>query len=274
MAGGVVYMKWSEYRREITFGPREEGGAVHLYKADVFGFIRAVSPWIESSTLWGHTARQPPGQSCPMHSVPSDVLFAGLAGEFEFRVPGRRFRLAPLDLLMLPNNMPYVYSNFGMADALFFDILERTVPRAPTTYFGNDAEAGEFWRAELDKRGRPGPDDGAVHMKWEEYRSELAWDGQPEARQWGFHRGVYPAVEAGRFRAQMVRFPAGQRSRGQTPASDHFVIGTYGECEVVTRAGVYGLEPLDLLMLPAGMEYSCRNIGLGDALYLAVSPRK
>ena len=273
MTNDVVYMKWKEYRRDVSFGPREEGGHVHLYKADVFGFIRATSPWIESGTLWGHTARQPPGQSCPMHSVPSDVLFVGLVGEFEFRVPGDRFRLAPLDLLMLPCNMPYDYSNFGMSDALFFDFLEKTVPRQPTVYFNSEAEAGAFWASERKKGGASEKDDGAVHMKWEDYRRELKWQDSPETRQWGFHRGTYPAVEANRFRAQMVRYPSGQRSRNQTSASEHFLIGTFGECEITTPAGLYSLEPLDLLKLPAKMEYSCRNIGMSDAMYLALNPR-
>ena len=94
----------------------------NLPLADVWGFHRSPGPVTRSNVLRGHMNRMPAGQTSPWHGVPRGLLFLQLAGELELACGGGTWPLSPRDMLYIPPNVPYSYSNFGMSESVFLDI--------------------------------------------------------------------------------------------------------------------------------------------------------
>jgi quercetin dioxygenase-like cupin family protein len=129
----VECLKWEEYRRAITW---------NLPLADQWGMHRGQAQYLVSEVVKGHTVVQPPGQSTPWHLTSRDLIFVGLSGSVEFAAAGQVWALATADLLMLPGNTPYRYSNHAQEMAVFFDIgsVYGTGSKDPPTrvYFQRD----------------------------------------------------------------------------------------------------------------------------------------
>ncbi len=124
-----VYMPWQEVRRQFTWQlPRAEGWGSH----------RGTGPHVFSGTLSGHLVREPSAQSSPWHAPSRDIIFIQLAGEVEFTAAGRRWHLEPLDLFMMPANVPYVYTNIGLVESLFCDTGGRVRAGSTTVYWESD----------------------------------------------------------------------------------------------------------------------------------------
>jgi hypothetical protein len=109
----VEYLRWEEYKRAITWG---------VPLAERWGMHRGQAPYVTSEVMKGHTCIQPFGQSCPWHGTSRDLIFVGLSGSTEFAAAGQLWTLGTADLLILPGNTPYKYSNYDLETAVFFDI--------------------------------------------------------------------------------------------------------------------------------------------------------
>ena len=59
-------------------------------------------------------------------------------GELEFKAAGQIWALAPMDILVMPENMPYIYTNVGLSEVVFFDTRGRVKPGAKTIYYESD----------------------------------------------------------------------------------------------------------------------------------------
>jgi quercetin dioxygenase-like cupin family protein len=79
-----------------------------------------------------------PGQTSPWHSVPSDVLWIQLLGEVEFTAAGELWPLRPLDILVIPANVPYIYTNVTFTEALFFDVFHKRPTGQKNLYWESD----------------------------------------------------------------------------------------------------------------------------------------
>jgi hypothetical protein len=137
----VELLKWGEYKRAIAW---------NLPLADQWGMRRGQAPYLISEIVKGHTVLQPPGQSTPWHLTSRDLIFVGLSGSVEFEAAGQVWALGTADLLMLPGNIPYKYSNHALETAVFFDIgsVYGTGTKDPPTrvYFQRDPG----WPVDLD----------------------------------------------------------------------------------------------------------------------------
>lgn len=124
-----IYMPWQEVRCHFTW---------HLPRAEKWGWHRGSGPHFFCGPIRGHLVRQPSAQSCPWHAPTRDLIFLQLDGEVEFNAAGRRWHLEPLDLLMMPANTPYVYTNIGLIESLFCDTGGRAPAGTASVYYESD----------------------------------------------------------------------------------------------------------------------------------------
>lgn len=127
--GKPGHLVWENYRRDFQWT---------LPLADQFGYHRASGPFLDNGTLHAHTAWQLAGQSTPWHLVPRDLLFVGTHNSVEFQAAGRRWPLGPRDILLMPAETPYAYTNYGVSEAIFLSIGGKTLPGKKGAYFTGD----------------------------------------------------------------------------------------------------------------------------------------
>jgi hypothetical protein len=87
-----------------------------------WGYIRGSFPAIRTPTAWAHLMRMLPAQTSPVHSIPSDLIFIGLEETTEFEILGSYYELGPCDLMIVPAETPYKYSNYGFSETIFLDV--------------------------------------------------------------------------------------------------------------------------------------------------------
>jgi gentisate 1,2-dioxygenase len=102
-----------------------------------WGYVRGSFPAIRTPTAWAHLMRMLPGQTAPVHSIPSDLIFIGLEESTEFEILNATYELGPYDLMVVPADTPYKYSNYGFSESIFLD-------------FGLSAPAGRSARYFVD----------------------------------------------------------------------------------------------------------------------------
>lgn len=127
--GPGEYMSWAQNRRSFRW---------QAPLSDRVGYQRHSGPYVYSRLLGGHMVRMSPGQGSPWHAVPSDLLFVQLLGEVDFSAAGCVWPLEPRDILLLPANTPYIYTNVGLSEVLFFDIAAKRPPGVRNTYYESD----------------------------------------------------------------------------------------------------------------------------------------
>jgi mannose-6-phosphate isomerase-like protein (cupin superfamily) len=127
--GSCVYWKWEEYRRGFHW---------QLPLANTPGNHRGSGPHVTTRTLLGHLVRQLPGQSCPWHAPARDLIFLQLRGEVVFTAAGAEWPLKPFDVFMMPEDTPYIYSNPGSQEMLFFDIGGPRPSGKDNVYYAGD----------------------------------------------------------------------------------------------------------------------------------------
>jgi quercetin dioxygenase-like cupin family protein len=123
------YFPWDQVKRQFTW---------QLPRAEQWGMHRGSGPHFYSGIVKGHLVRQPPSQSSPWHALTRDLIFLHLAGEVEFTAAGRIWPMQPMDLLMVPANVPYAYTNVGLTEAIFCDATGRIPTGTSTTYWKVD----------------------------------------------------------------------------------------------------------------------------------------
>jgi mannose-6-phosphate isomerase-like protein (cupin superfamily) len=123
----VIHMPWHLYRRDIDWSS--------LHKSDVWGLHRGVYPLLRSQRFMSHMVRHPAGQSSPWHSSSVDILFIQISGEVDFSAADAIFPLEPNDILWMPARTPYLYSNVGLSDALFYDLWPEPKPGETRKYY-------------------------------------------------------------------------------------------------------------------------------------------
>ncbi len=133
------HLSWREYRRDFQWT---------LPLADQFGYHRASGPFLDTGTLRAHTAWQLSGQSTPWHFAPRDLLFVGTHNDVEFNAAGRQWPLSPFDLLLMPAETPYTYTNYGFTEAVFLSIGGKAPPGRTGAYFSADPG----WPARADAK--------------------------------------------------------------------------------------------------------------------------
>jgi quercetin dioxygenase-like cupin family protein len=137
-AVGVTHVTWEENRRQFHWG---------LPLADTWGSHRFSGPHIRSKTLGGHLVRHPTGQSNPWHTGEVDAGVLLLLGESEFSMAGRIWPLKPLDILMIPANTPFIYTNVGLSEVLHLSFSRKLQPGSGTYY-----ESDPGWPVRPDAR--------------------------------------------------------------------------------------------------------------------------
>jgi quercetin dioxygenase-like cupin family protein len=127
--GKPQHMIWNDYRRDFHWT---------LPLAERWGYHRGSGPLIIAEMLRGHTARMPTAQTTPWHFSPRDMLFMGIRNEVEFAAAARKWPLGRFDFLLLPAGTPFIYTNFGLDEALFFSIGGELPPGRKGSYFAED----------------------------------------------------------------------------------------------------------------------------------------
>jgi mannose-6-phosphate isomerase-like protein (cupin superfamily) len=129
--------RWADYSPKVRWD---------LPLASQWGFARGSFPPISIPGAWAHLMRHLPGQSAPVHSIPTDLIFIGLEEIAEFEILGETYNLGPYDLMVVPADTPYKYSNYGFAEAIFLDVGLTAAPGHRSRYF-------------IDGAGKEGNDD-------------------------------------------------------------------------------------------------------------------
>ena len=125
----IMHMAWAHYRRDFHWT---------LPLAERWGYHRGSGPLIIADDLRGHTVRIPTGQTTPWHYAARDMLFMGISNEVEFKAGGGEWPLGPLDWLIVPAGTPYTYTNYALAECVFFSIGGKLPPGRKGTYFASD----------------------------------------------------------------------------------------------------------------------------------------
>jgi mannose-6-phosphate isomerase-like protein (cupin superfamily) len=101
-----------------------------------WGYVRGSFPAIRTPTAWAHLMRLLPGQTTPVHSVPSDLIFIGLDESADFEILDSSYTLGRYDMMVVPADMPYKYSNFEFSEAIFLDVGLSAPTGRKARYFG------------------------------------------------------------------------------------------------------------------------------------------
>lgn len=115
-----------------------------------WGYVRGSFPAIRTPSAWAHLMRMLPAQTAPVHSIPSDLIFIGLEESTEFEILNSTYELGPYDLMVVPADVPYKYSNYGFSESIFLDV-------------GLYAPTGRSARYFLD--GQPGASEGPARSQ-------------------------------------------------------------------------------------------------------------
>ena len=144
-----LHMVWEQYRRDFRWT---------LPLAERWGYHRGSGPLIISDGLRGHTVRMPPGQTTPWHAPARDMVFMGISDEVEFKAGGHEWPLGPRDFLIVPAGTPYTYTNYGLAECVFFSIGGKLEPGKKAIYYADDPgwpvrSDARIIEVEIDKHG-------------------------------------------------------------------------------------------------------------------------
>jgi quercetin dioxygenase-like cupin family protein len=87
------------------------------------------------------------GESTPAHASTSDHFIVQMEGEVEFTMPelGESYRLVPRDLLYIPAQVEYRYTNVG-TDANLFLSLQTAADEWPPTSKYESGESGPVFK--------------------------------------------------------------------------------------------------------------------------------
>ena len=107
---------------------------------DVEGTRRAVANGIATSSTMVNRLEMPPGQSSPHRRFTGDHVIYHLEGTIEWDVDGINYRLSPGDLLFIPPNIPYSFSNPGDEIGRFIDVAGRVDDWPPRMLYADGTE--------------------------------------------------------------------------------------------------------------------------------------
>ena len=99
----------------------------------------------------------------------------------------------------------------------------------------------------------------------------------PRADEPGYGRAFIEGVSATNFMVNILVLPLGQGCPRHDFGGDVVVLALAGQVEFVVHDGgsstAYTLEPNDMLLLPAGVPYEYRNLGLEQASFASIAGR-
>jgi quercetin dioxygenase-like cupin family protein len=107
---------------------------------DVEGTRRAVANGIATTSTMVNRLEMPPGQSSPPRRFTGDHVIYHLEGTIEWNVDGVSYRLRPGDLLFIPPNVPYSFSNVGAEIGRFIDVAGRVDDWPPRMLYADGTE--------------------------------------------------------------------------------------------------------------------------------------
>ena len=107
---------------------------------DEEGTRRAVANGIATSSTMVNRLEMPPGQSSPPRRFTGDHVIYHLEGTIEWNVDGVSYRLRPGDLLFIPPNVPYSFSNPGDDIGRFIDVAGRVDDWPPRMLYADGTE--------------------------------------------------------------------------------------------------------------------------------------
>jgi quercetin dioxygenase-like cupin family protein len=93
-----------------------------LPEATDAGFARGLCLGLSGTNADMGLIFMPVGQTTPPHSYTGEHLIFQLMGTIEFSVGDERHLLQPHDILFIPADLSYVYSNVGLVDAAFVNV--------------------------------------------------------------------------------------------------------------------------------------------------------
>jgi quercetin dioxygenase-like cupin family protein len=106
----------------------------------------------------------------------------------------------------------------------------------------------------------------ATQFRWAELRRTIRWNIHG-AETWGFHRGVYPEIQAATVRTHVVITPVGQSSQWHKVSSDRIFFQLQGEVEFYADGKTFLQKQFDAIVIPANCPYRYMNVGLVEALF-------
>jgi quercetin dioxygenase-like cupin family protein len=115
---------------------RDQQPAWTLPRADTAGFWRGRCNGMEGTAFSAGVVIMPLGQTTPLHSNTGEHIIYLLEGDVEFTIEGEPFPLEPGDMLFIPADAKYVYSNRGRSTAFFVSIIGKVDSWPPEgTYY-------------------------------------------------------------------------------------------------------------------------------------------
>lgn len=100
------------------------------------------------------------------------------------------------------------------------------------------------------------------YQLWKDYRRNLRGVGRGS----GYRRIEYPDVPGATFSGRLIVLPTGQAAEAETRDGDTVFLLSHGEVEFTVGGRHFALGPLDLLAIPAGVQFEYLNAGLEDAI--------
>lgn len=228
-----VFSKWRDYRRDVTVIRNTPGQE------------RLVYPQVPGDSFSGNLIVVPPGRQSKSVTGAADKIFLVVEGEADFYAGGNWHALVKLDMISIPAGFSFHYLNGGL-DALIL---------CEVAAFEGPAERPQGL--------------GVEHWRWQDYRRDFHWT-LPWAELPGFHRGSGPLLRPPQLRGHTVRFPAHQSAPWHHAARDLLFLVVDGEIEFECGGGVFPMEKLDFLMIPALMPYKYTNFGLTEEIHLSI----
>jgi quercetin dioxygenase-like cupin family protein len=96
-------------------------------KSTLAGFTRGLFTPMTGTSYSGRLVLLPRGQGAPPHRNTAEHIIINLEGEAEFTFPdftaSERFIIGPRDILFIPADMTYIYSNIGDVDVVWFTVI-------------------------------------------------------------------------------------------------------------------------------------------------------
>ncbi len=231
-------------------------------RADEIGFIRGKCSMVHGTAFNAGVVLILMGQTTPVHSNTGEHIIFQLDGEVEFEIEGEAYPLEPRDMLFIPANAAYAYTNTGRETAGFISIIAKLDTWPPkATYF--------------DDWPKPRADtSGPARQPWilKSRDQQPTWT-LPRADTVGFLRAKCNGMDGTWFNAGVVFMQLGQTTPLHSSNAEHIIYLLDGEIEFTIEGEPYPLLPDDMLFIPADAKYVYTNMGRKQAAFITVLSR-
>jgi quercetin dioxygenase-like cupin family protein len=230
-----------------------------LPRAREVGFIRAKCTPMHGTALSAGVVMILTGQTTPLHSSNAEHIIFQLDGEVAFEIEGERYALESRDMLFIPADAPYSYTNTGRDTATFISIIANldSLPPKSTYYDKTPPPRGET----NDSSGPP-----SILKSRDQ---QPTWT-LPRADTVGFLRAKCNGMDGTWFNAGVVFMPIGQTTPLHSSNAEHIIYLLEGEIEFTIESEPYPMLPGDMLFIPANAKYVYTNMGREQAAFITV----